>query len=239
MSNALPRGLRNKNPGNLDSNPRNKWQGEIQGDDPRFCTFSSFAYGIRAMSINLMNYQRKHGLRTVRTIISRYAPGVENDTEAYIRVICKALKVGDNEVLDLTTYAVLRPLVEAIIKHENGRLAPITAPDIDAGLALAGVMPARERVPLAKSKTVIGSTIATAGTTVGAVVQQVKDTDVQHSIAAVPGDSALEAVQSAQEAVSYTLGIWQWAGIVCAVLAIVGIGIVLYSKWDRRRKGIE
>ena len=147
--------------------------------------------------------------------------------------MAKAVGVGVNDAIDVEQYPVLRPLVEAIIRHENGRLAPVTAPDIDAGIALAGIMPDRQPKPLATSKTVIGSSIATAGTAVGAVVDQVKPEDVPVS------QDALEAIQASQEAVSYAMGVWEWAGIIAAVLAIVGIGIVLYSKWDRRRRGVE
>ena len=90
-----------------------------------------------------------------------------------------------------------------------------------------------ERKPLSKSPTIIGSGLATAGTTVGAVVDQIKPDDVPIS------QDALDAVQASQEAVGYTMGLWEWAGIVCAVLAIVGIGIVLWSKYQRRQKGLE
>lgn len=233
MTTKLPRGLRSKNPGNIRLNPSTKWQGEIPGDDPDFCTFSSYAYGIRALATLVLNYQRKRNLRTVAGIINRWAPPVENDTGAYARVVAKAVGVGVNDEIDVGQYAVLRPLVEAIIRHENGRLAPVTGADIDAGLALAGVMPVAALKPIAKSRTFIGSSIATAGTAVGAVVEKIKPEDVPIS------QDALDAVQASQEAVSYAAGIWQWAGVAAAVLALVGIGIVLWAKYERRQRGRE
>ena len=71
------------------------------------------------------------------------------------------------------------------------------------------------------------------------MVDEVKDANVQQAVATIEAtDTAREVVQSAQEAVSYTMGLWEWAGIACAVLAVVGIGLVLYAKWDRSRKGM-
>jgi hypothetical protein len=229
----LPRGLRNFNPGNIRLNPSTTWQGEVKGTDPDFCTFSSFAYGIRALATIVLNYQRKRGLRTVATIINRWAPPNENDTGAYARAVAKAVGVSPDEQIDVEQYAVLRPLVEAIIKHENGRLAPVTASDIDAGLALAGIMPAAVRKPIAKSPTVIGSAIASAGTAGGAVVSQIKDTDIHNLV------GAQDTIEQAKEAVSMTMGFWSYAGIAMAVLTVIGIGIVLWSKYDRRKRGIE
>ena len=232
----LPRGLRSKNPGNIRLNPSTKWQGEIAGDDPDFCTFTSYAYGIRALATVLLNYQRKRGLRSVAGIINRWAPPIENDTGAYAAAVARAVKVGVHDQIDVEDYAVLRPMVEAIIRHENGRLSPVMSADIDAGLALAGIMPTATLKPVTQSKTVIGSAIATAGTTVGAVVDQVKDTSVKQTLAS---PDALETVQQAQEAVGYTMGIWQYASIACAVLAILGIGLVLWSKYQRRKSGMR
>ena len=77
----LPRGLRNNNPGNivLSDIP---WLGKIAGDDERFETFQTPEHGIRALSLNLLNYARKHGLETVQDIIPRWAPASENNTVA-------------------------------------------------------------------------------------------------------------------------------------------------------------
>lgn len=236
----LTRGLRNKNPGNIDRDGT-PWQGmaKDQSSDPRFIVFDSAPFGIRAMARVLITYQDKHGLATVCKIINRWAPPVENNTEAYVQAVAAAIGVETNDIIDVHQHAVMLPLVKAIIKHENG-VQPYAESVINYGLSLAGVTPRPNPKPISKSKTVIGSGIATAGTAVGAVVDQVKDSGVQQAVATIaPADTALETVQSAQDAVSYTMGLWEWAGIACAVLAIVGIGLVLYAKWDRHRKGIE
>lgn len=137
------RGYRNNNPGNIDWNPKNKWQGqagiEKTGSPPRFATFQSAEYGIRALACLLTTYQDRHNLRTIRHIIQRWAPGNENNTDAYVSSVARAMKVsGESHILDMHTYADLRPLVEAIITHELGG-QPYPASVIDEGLRLAGV----------------------------------------------------------------------------------------------------
>lgn len=114
----LPRGVRNFNPGNIERTSDN-WQGLV-GDDGRFCKFSTAHYGIRALAIILLNYERKHGLRTIRAIISRWAPGNENDTDSYIRAVAQDTHFPELKTLNLRDLGTLVPLVNAIIKHENG-----------------------------------------------------------------------------------------------------------------------
>ena len=115
----LPRGVRNNNPGNIELG--DPWQGLVpvnERTDPRFAQFMSPAYGIRALARTLITYQDKHNIRTVTGAINRWAPPVENDTGAYVRAVQNA--VG-GDIVDMHDYRYLRPLVEAIIKHENGR----------------------------------------------------------------------------------------------------------------------
>ncbi len=60
------RGIRNNNPGNIDYNPRNDWQGQLgyeQGvTKPRFARFDSPENGIRALAKLLINYRGKDGM---------------------------------------------------------------------------------------------------------------------------------------------------------------------------------
>jgi len=143
MKATQSRGYRNNNPGNIDWNARNKWQGqtgiETTGSPPRFATFQSAEYGIRALAVLLTTYQDRHNLRTIREIIKRWAPGNENNTDAYVSAVGRAMGVPTEvQKLDMHTYADLRPLVEAIITHELGG-QPYPAAVIDEGLRLAGV----------------------------------------------------------------------------------------------------
>jgi hypothetical protein len=113
------RGIRNNNPGNIEKSSI-PWRGKVPGTDPRFETFDTPHNGIRALALNLLAKQDKHGKRTVREIISAWAPPNENDTEAYIRQVAFTLGVKDSDQLDLHRASVLGPFVMAVIRHENG-----------------------------------------------------------------------------------------------------------------------
>ncbi len=135
------RGYRNRNPGNIEHVPANKWQGLADPpSDGRFCRFVSHEHGIRALAALLTTYQDRHGLRTVRRIIDRWAPPGENDTGAYVAVVARRMGVGADDPVNLHRHDQLRPMVEAIIAHE---CAGLTYPPgvIDRALTLAGVPP--------------------------------------------------------------------------------------------------
>ena len=135
----IPRGLRLKNPGNIEHSGI-PWKGEIPGTDPRFITFDTMVNGICAMAKVLKNYDALHGLDTVRGIITRWAPPSENNTEAYIDDVCAHGKVKPDTVLDLTNPSVLSWLIYGIICHENGPdLAAryVSASDLHDGIAAA------------------------------------------------------------------------------------------------------
>lgn len=117
-----PRGVRNRNPGNIDYSPANRWQGQLKPDpaiEKRFARFDSPENGIRAMGKLLLTYQRKYGLRTVKAIIDRWAPYVENDTMAYIHAVEVSSDTLPDAEVDLTKPWVMRGIVRAIIHHEN------------------------------------------------------------------------------------------------------------------------
>jgi hypothetical protein len=126
------RGIRNNNPGNIDFNPRNDWQGQLGYElgvaKPRFARFDSPENGIRALAKLLINYRGKDGIPgvgrkgidTVRETISRWAPGVENDTESYITSVARAVGVEPNQPIEIRSRDVLLAVTNAIIKHENG-----------------------------------------------------------------------------------------------------------------------
>lgn len=59
------------------------------------------------------------GIDAEREKISRWAPGYENDTEAYIGTEAKALGGQRNHVVDVRLLTTLSGVVVAIIRHEN------------------------------------------------------------------------------------------------------------------------
>lgn len=127
---VIPRGVRNNNPGNIDYNLRNAWIGQLGLEEgvarPRFARFDLPENGIRAVGKLLINYLGKDGLPviggpgidTVREIVSRWAPGNENNTEAYIVAVAAKLGVKANEVINIKDVRTLRVFVGAIIAHE-------------------------------------------------------------------------------------------------------------------------
>jgi hypothetical protein len=117
------RGERNNNPGNIlrDATP---WLGMVPEDerrDDRFCEFDTPLHGIRALCRVLLSYQRLDGCRTPAQIIARYAPGPENDTDAYLRDVVARTGIGAGETVNLEDEGQLINLARAIIWHENGR----------------------------------------------------------------------------------------------------------------------
>lgn len=138
---VITRGEYNNNPGNIDFHPDIQYQGQLgieiprnPDERPRFARFDTPTNGIRALARLLLVYYRHHKLNTIREIISRYAPGNENDTEAYIYGVVRdfycltdrfltglELQTYSNTSLPLSDTTNLLNLVVAIIRHENGR----------------------------------------------------------------------------------------------------------------------
>ena len=84
----MPRGIRNNNPLNL-RRTKTYWAGLSQEQtDPAFFQFSSMTFGWRAAWMTLRSYYNKHGLRTVRDILNRWAPPSDsNNTDRYIGIV--------------------------------------------------------------------------------------------------------------------------------------------------------
>lgn len=144
----IPRGVRNNNPGNIDFNPRNAWQGqlglEVGVGKPRFARFDSPENGIRALGKLLLNYRGKDGMPgvgkpgidTPLEFINRWAPSNENDTLSYATAIAKRLGVGVRDSINIAKPEVLREAVVGIIVHENGA-NPYRADVVDEGVRRA------------------------------------------------------------------------------------------------------
>jgi hypothetical protein len=92
------------------------------------------AYGYRAMFVLLHTYQRKYGLNTIASIISRYAPSVENHTEAYINAVAEASGVPATSHITTTNADVMVPIVVAMSKVENG--VPAELSEVETGWKL-------------------------------------------------------------------------------------------------------
>ncbi|MFW3349223.1 hypothetical protein ACN9PN_12705 [Klebsiella pasteurii] len=131
---SAARGLRNNNPGNIESGS-NSWDGQA-GSDGRFAKFVTPEHGIRALGKNLLSYQRQ-GYDTVSEIVNRWAPASDgNNTEAYIAALCKKLNVTPNDQLNMSDINTLRQLCAGIIQHENGK-QPYSEDQLNTGVSAA------------------------------------------------------------------------------------------------------
>lgn len=105
------------NPGNIRNNPYGAWKGQ-NGAVRGFCKFESLSYGIRALILLLKRYRTTHGLKTIKTIITRYAPPIENDTDSYIKTVSREISRYPTDILSPADYPAL---IKSIILVEQGR----------------------------------------------------------------------------------------------------------------------
>ena len=87
--------------------------------DPTFCIFDEAVMGIRALMSILLTYRFTHNKKNIDSIIRRWAPPSENDTEAYIKFVAKRMEIEPMAMIDNSIEAYL-PLVKSIIQMENG-----------------------------------------------------------------------------------------------------------------------
>ena len=136
-----PRGIRNCNPLNIRLSS-DKWQGQVLpqrgSGEGAFCQFYSMEWGWRAAFVILCRtYYGKYGLKTIRDIVSRWAPAKENNTEAYIRHVSDYTGIAPNKGLgspqEHPTQWLLVGYAMAVV--ENGKALP--AVPMLQGFALA------------------------------------------------------------------------------------------------------
>lgn len=118
-----PRGIRNNNPLNIRRS-KSQWKGLSETQtDTAFCQFESIEYGWRAAFYLLTRtYYGKYHLNTIRSIVSRWAPESENDTEAYIASVSSISGIQPDEPLGAPADHAARWLMlgAAMAIHENG-----------------------------------------------------------------------------------------------------------------------
>ena len=220
MQIAITRGIRNNNPFNLrkTSDP---WQGlSAVQDDADFFKFDSSLYGIRAGVHTLLTYQDKEGLNTINQIIARFAPPSDNnDTAAYAADVAKRSGFAADQPLDMHSYDNLRPVVEAIIWHENGQ-QPYTDAQLVKSLVLAGVEPPQQN--LQDSRTVRGGQLATVSTVGVAAIQGIHD-----------------SLDPARDALMQIIQYVDWAKWPLLAITLFGIAYMIWARIDDRRKGLR
>jgi hypothetical protein len=145
VAEAMPRGFRNNNPGNIRISPSSIWRGladpgdktNFQLREKSFCVFREPEWGLRAVAILLRKYKTEYGLDTPRKIISRWAPASDNnDVGSYAQQLAKALGIAPDDPVDATEDADLIKMMRAIARHENGDLPPYTEVQYQTALLL-------------------------------------------------------------------------------------------------------
>lgn len=122
----MSRGYRNFNPGNIRQSDV-AYTGEVEpSKDPAFKQFRTMSHGYRAMFVLLHTYSVKYHLKTLREMIERYAPPVENDTTEYVNFVSSRAKVADISTVDTMNECQMIPIVAAMARVENG-----SDPDMD------------------------------------------------------------------------------------------------------------
>jgi hypothetical protein len=221
MPKNVSRGIRNNNPGNIRLS-KDKWQGLAPSQpDKEFFTFENPVYGIRAIARLLIKYQDDYSLHTVREFISRWAPASENNTEAYVMRVAERTGFDADQPLDLHQHEYLKPLVIAIIWHENAQ-QPYSNEQIDKALVLAGVETTPK--PLAKTPTMKGAQITASAGAVAAASGVIAE-----AAPAIPVLSALS-----QMVKDNALGFL----IVLGVLVVIAAAYIALARLDDRRKGL-
>ena len=120
---SLPRGIRNNNPLNIRRS-KDQWKGLADAQTDRaFCQFKSLEYGWRAAFYLLTRtYYHKYRLYTIRTIIRRWAPPGENNTEAYIANVSRLTGIDPDEPIGIPLEKPSRWMMVGIAMaiQENG-----------------------------------------------------------------------------------------------------------------------
>lgn len=227
------RGVRNNNPGNIRHARGTRWQGAAATQpDREFVSFISPEMGVRALVRTLLTYYKQHRLKSVRAIITRWAPPVGHangrsytqNTAAYVDAVCREMgralgrTINADAALEIDSQAVMRPLVVAIIAHEN---AGYRYPDsvIDAGLRLAGIADARPQ-SLLKSGEVQGA-LATA------------------PLVAVSALEVADTLSKARDQLAPAAGMSPLVQILIVLLSVIGAGLVIWSRFNRRRRTLS
>lgn len=225
------RGVRNNNPGNVRRVKGVTWQGQAAHQaDVEFVTFQSAQYGVRALARTLLTYDKAHGVNSVRGIISRWAPpngyangrSYKQNTGAYIDAVAAGLgralgrTINVDAALDVDTFAVMRPLVVAIIAHENAGYRCADAVIVE-GLRMAGVTDTPPRSLLATGE--VQGAVLGVGTTalLGAV-------------------EAAKAFGDAREQLMPAASMSPLVTVLVILFSLAASGLVLWSRFAARRK---
>lgn len=131
---VVPRGIRNNNPLNIRIG--NTWWGELSNpDDNEFEQFVNMECGLRAAFVILRRYIKRYRLNSIRLIVTRWAPGCENNTAAYIETVSRLSGIDPDQTILYEDKETMCKIVQAMSKVECGQAVSIEK--IQKGYSLA------------------------------------------------------------------------------------------------------
>ena len=120
---SIPRGIRNNNPLNIRRS-KDKWKGmRALQSDAQFVQFESLEWGWRAAFYLLTRtYYHKYRLFTIRAIVTKWAPAIENNTKAYIANVSRLTGIDPDEPIGIPSDQPARWIAVGISMaiQENG-----------------------------------------------------------------------------------------------------------------------
>ena len=220
--NRPARGERNNNPLNIRwLPPERAWRGqELEPDAPGgFGVYETPEDGIRAAILQIRRHIDR-GHDTVEKLVRVWAPASENDTGRYVETVASALALSPGDNVDPEDGETLLDLARAMAEHENGYI-PYDDGTWYRGLTAAGLGVA-PRTSLLQSRTIGGAAVgggASAAGLVAGLLQDNQDTVV----------SGLQAIATGPNVIA----------AVCALVALMSAGYVMYVRWTDHRDGLR
>lgn len=223
-------GLRLNNPGLIQ-----KADGEVLGlaekqPSGELVAFDKATQGIRSLAAALLRLQGSAGRMLLGELLGRWASRHGEGAAGFAAEVAALADMALDQRVDVRDFRDLKPIVEALIRYQNGR-QPYSSGQLTKGLLLAGVEPAKR--PLDQSRTMRGGIIAVLLSLVVSALETVRD-DPDRAQATVrliaPKAEAwfLEALPHLESA--------QW---VSQIFIFAALALVLWARLDDRRKGLR
>ena len=147
---SLARGLKNKNPLNMRYNINIPWQGQVGQDGNGYAVFDTMENGLRAAARDIRNLQKNSNVKTIRDLITKWAPPKgnfkdasgavkteTNPTDNYIAYVSRQLNVNPDSPVDwVNNDVILSRIITAMVQNENG-VNPIPGDSIMAAIQRA------------------------------------------------------------------------------------------------------
>lgn len=136
---------RGNNPGNIRNNKYTEKFPGFSGithtkKSGNFCEFSNMMYGIHAFFRLINENYIPRGYNTIHKILYKYCPPGDHGQGAptgYIKSVCKATGLGENQVIPSVTKDLMYTLMKAVYAYEGGRPAQaLQQADLDEAWAM-------------------------------------------------------------------------------------------------------